>query len=79
MWRQVVELQSLNMGERSGGLEARNAGNRRVRSDVQENLVAGAFAKSSWRNKAKNLARVYQLFPNIAERTTLVDIPLKPD
>jgi branched-chain amino acid transport system ATP-binding protein len=35
---------------------------------VQENLVAGAFAKSSWRNKAKNLARVYQLFPNIAER-----------
>jgi branched-chain amino acid transport system ATP-binding protein len=35
---------------------------------IQENLVAGAFAKSSWRNRAKNLVRVYQLFPNIAER-----------
>ncbi len=35
---------------------------------VQENLVAGAFSKPSWRNKGSNLARVYQLFPNIAER-----------
>src|SRR5882762_2808681 len=44
MWRQVVELQSLNMGERSGGLEARNARNYRVRSDVEENLVARQYA-----------------------------------
>ena len=35
---------------------------------VQENLIAGAFARTSWRNKAKNLARVYQIFPNIADR-----------
>ena len=43
---------------------------------VQENLVAGAFAKSSWRNKAKNLARVYHLFPNIAERKNQLALTL---
>src|ERR1700730_9967031 len=32
------------MGERSGGLEARNARNYRVRSDVEENLVARQYA-----------------------------------
>src|SRR5258707_5761343 len=44
MGRQVVELQSLNMCERSGGLEARNARNYRWRSDVQENLAARQLA-----------------------------------
>jgi hypothetical protein len=44
MRRQVVELQSLNMGEGSGGLETRNARNCRVRSDVEENLVAHQLA-----------------------------------
>jgi hypothetical protein len=42
MWRQVVELQSLNMSEGSGGFEARNARNCRVRSAV--NHVALALA-----------------------------------
>src|SRR5260370_18379009 len=45
MWRQVVELQSLNMCEGSGGLETRNARNCRVRSDVEENLVARQLAR----------------------------------
>ena len=40
MRRQVVELQSLDMGERPGGLEARNVRDCRVRSEVEENLVA---------------------------------------
>src|SRR5258708_12883964 len=44
MGRQVVELQSLNMCERSGGLEAGNARNCRVRSNVEENLVARQLA-----------------------------------
>src|SRR5258708_29599462 len=44
MWRQVVELQSINMGKRVGGLEARNARNCRVRCDVEENLVARQYA-----------------------------------
>src|SRR2546426_4834841 len=35
---------------------------------VQENLVAGAFSKPSWRMRRKNLERVYRLFPAIAER-----------
>src|SRR6266436_1302353 len=45
MWRQVVEFQSLNICERSGSLEARNARNCRVRSDVKENLVARQHAR----------------------------------
>lgn len=43
---------------------------------VQENLVAGAFARSSWRNRGKNLARVYQLFPSIAERKNQLALTL---
>ena len=45
MRRQVVELQSLDMGERPGGLEARNIRNCRVRSDVEENLVTRQHAR----------------------------------
>ena len=45
MRRQVVELQSLDMRERSGGLEARNARNCRVRSDVEKDLVARQHAR----------------------------------
>jgi hypothetical protein len=44
MWRQVVELQGLNMCEWSGGFEAGNARNCRVRSDVEENLVSRQLA-----------------------------------
>src|SRR5882724_6785158 len=44
MWRQVVELQCLNICERSGSLEARNLRNCRVRSDVKENLLARQHA-----------------------------------
>ena len=40
MRRQIVELESLDMGQRPGGLEARNVGDCRVRSEVEENLVA---------------------------------------
>ena len=43
---------------------------------VQENLVAGAFARASWRNRGKNLARVYQLFPNIADRKNQLALTL---
>src|SRR4029077_2060489 len=47
MWRQVVELQSLNICKRSGSLEARNARNCRVRSDVEENLMARQHARTT--------------------------------
>ena len=43
---------------------------------VLENLVAGAFSRTSWRNRRKNLARVYQLFPNIAERNNQLALTL---
>ena len=43
---------------------------------VQENLVAGAFSRTSWRNRGKNLTRVYQLFPNIAERKNQLALTL---
>jgi branched-chain amino acid transport system ATP-binding protein len=35
---------------------------------VQDNLAAGAFSPASWRTRHKNLEKVYQLFPAIAER-----------
>lgn len=35
---------------------------------LQENLLAGAFAKTSWGKRTKNLERVYKLFPALAER-----------
>src|SRR5215470_10924838 len=44
MRRQVVELQRLDMGERPGGIEAGNARNCRVRTDIEENLVARQHA-----------------------------------
>ena len=37
MRRQVIELESLDMGERPGSLETGNGGNCRMRSDVDEN------------------------------------------
>ena len=40
MWRHVVELQSLDVGERSRCLESWHARNCRVGSDVEEHLVA---------------------------------------
>jgi len=40
MRRHIVELQSLDMGERPRRFETRNARNGRVRSDVEENLLA---------------------------------------
>ena len=40
MRRQIVELESLDMGQRPGRLEARNVRDCRVRSEVEENLVA---------------------------------------
>ncbi len=43
---------------------------------VQENLVAGAFSKPSWRTREKNLERVYQLFPAIAERKNQLALTL---
>src|SRR6202167_3576567 len=45
MRRQVIELQSVDMDERSSGLEARNGRNRRVRSDVEEDFVARQRAR----------------------------------
>src|SRR5215813_8922638 len=44
MWRQVVELQSLDVRERSGSGEAGNTRNCRVRSDVEEQPVARQHA-----------------------------------
>lgn len=35
---------------------------------VQDNLAAGAFPRTSWRTRQKNLEKVYQLFPAVAER-----------
>ena len=40
MRRHIVELQSLDMGERPRRFEARNVRNGGVRSDVEENLLA---------------------------------------
>ena len=44
MRRQVVELESLDVRERPGGLEAGNARNRRMRADIEEHLVARQHA-----------------------------------
>jgi hypothetical protein len=44
-----LELQSLNMCERSGGLEARNARNCRVRSDMHQPTAVGLVYK--WNEK----------------------------
>jgi hypothetical protein len=41
----VVELERLDIGERPGGLEARNARDRRVRSDVEEHLVSHKYPR----------------------------------
>ena len=45
--RQIVELQRLDMRERPGGLEAGNVRNCRVRSDVEEHLVARQHARAA--------------------------------
>src|SRR5206468_3524710 len=45
MWRQVVEIQSLNIGERLGSLEARNTRDCRMRADVEEHLVTRQHAR----------------------------------
>jgi branched-chain amino acid transport system ATP-binding protein len=43
---------------------------------VEENLVAGAFSKPSWRTRRKNLERVYRLFPAIADRKSQLALTL---
>ena len=43
---------------------------------VQENLVAGAYARASWRAKQKNLERVYKIFPGIEERKNQLALTL---
>ncbi|HXF35558.1 MAG TPA: ABC transporter ATP-binding protein [Actinomycetota bacterium] len=35
---------------------------------VEENLLMGAFLPSAWRDRAERLARVFELFPLLAER-----------
>src|SRR5215831_12024696 len=45
MWWQIVEFQRFNICEWSGGLEARNARNGRVRSDVEKHLVTRQQAR----------------------------------
>src|SRR5262245_65874952 len=45
MRRYVVELESLDIGERLGSLEAKHARGRRLRSDVEEHLVAHQYAR----------------------------------
>src|SRR5262249_56491371 len=45
MRRQVIEFESLDMGERPSSLETRHGGNCRTRSDVDENLRAGEYAR----------------------------------
>jgi branched-chain amino acid transport system ATP-binding protein len=35
---------------------------------VEENLLMGAFPRNSWRRRKDALARVYELFPTLAER-----------
>jgi branched-chain amino acid transport system ATP-binding protein len=35
---------------------------------VEENLLMGAFPRASWRRRKDALARVYDLFPSLAER-----------
>ena len=47
MRRQVVELQRLDMRERPGRLEAGNVRDGRVRSDVEEDLLAGQHARAA--------------------------------
>ena len=47
MRRQNVELERFDMGERLGGLEARNVGNGGVRSHIQEHLRADQRARSA--------------------------------
>src|SRR5262245_38049733 len=47
MWRQVVEFQSLDICKRPRSLEARNARNRRVGSDVEKNLIARQHARTT--------------------------------
>src|SRR5262249_32824382 len=45
MRRQVIEFESLDMGERPGSRETKHGGNCRTRSDVDENLRAGEYAR----------------------------------
>ena len=45
MRRQIIELQRLDMGQRPCRLEAGNVRNRRVRSEVEEDLVARQRAR----------------------------------
>ena len=40
MRRQIVELESLDMGQRPSRLEPRNIWDQRMRSEIEENLVA---------------------------------------
>lgn len=35
---------------------------------VEENLLAGAYGRSAWRNRKRNLAKVLQIFPLLSER-----------
>ena len=35
---------------------------------VEENLVMGAFARSTWAERGRRLERVYELFPQLAQR-----------
>ena len=46
-WRQVAELQRLDVGKRPSRLETANGRNCRVRSDVEENLVARQRARAA--------------------------------
>ena len=35
---------------------------------VQENLMAGAFSRTAWKTRGKNLEKVFKLFPALGER-----------
>src|SRR5262249_35480983 len=47
MRRQVIEFESLDMGEGPGSLETRHGGNCRTRPDVDEDLRAGEYARAT--------------------------------
>jgi branched-chain amino acid transport system ATP-binding protein len=43
---------------------------------VRENLLAGAYSRTSWHTRQKSLKKVYQLFPVIAERKNQLALTL---
>ena len=47
MLRQIIEFEGLDMGERPGTLETGNVRDCRVRSEVEENLVASQHARAA--------------------------------